>query len=104
MTNIKTLFFPDSSLHAALADVREQNFHSHVSHGILKEHQVERGVDLVVAVQHLQQGLAEAAPRFGGHVLGLPEPTGEVAVQVHLSGPLQSLLRILRGGQEERRA
>lgn len=68
-----------------------------MSHGVLEEHQVERGVDLVVAVQNLQQGFIQAAPRFGRHVLGLAEAAGEVAVQVHLSGPLQSLLCVLGG-------
>lgn len=75
-----------------------------MSHCVLKEHQVECGVDLVVAVQSLQQGFIEAAPGFDRHILGLPGPAGKVAVQVHLSGPLQSLLCVLRecvGGKAE---
>lgn len=68
-----------------------------MSHCILKEHQVERGVDLIVAVQNLQQGFIQAAPRFDRHVLGLPEPAGKVAVQAHLYGPLHSLICVLRG-------
>lgn len=74
-------------------------FHSHVSHGILKQHQVERGIDLIVAVQYLQQAFTEAAPGFHCHVPGLPKAVGKVAVQVHLPGLFQTLLRALREGR-----
>lgn len=69
-----------------------------MSHGVLKQHQVQGSVDLIVAVQHLQQGFVEAAPGLSRRVPGLPQAAGEVAVQVHVPGLLQSLLHVLREG------
>ena len=71
----------------------------HVSHGVLEQHQVERGVDLVVALHHLRQGGVQAGPGLHGQVAGLPLAPGEVAVQVEVPGLLQGLLSVLhRGG------
>lgn len=46
----------------------------HVVHGILKEHKVHHGIDLIVGLQGLLQDPTEGLP--GGHrqVLGLPNP------------------------------
>ncbi|KAG7256580.1 hypothetical protein CRUP_030227 [Coryphaenoides rupestris] len=47
------------------------------------DHQVEGGVDLVVPVQHLQQGAVQRTPGLHRQVAGLAVPAGKVAVQVH---------------------
>lgn len=67
----------------------------HVTHGVLKEDQVQGGVDFVVTVQGLQQSFVQAPPGLHGHVFGLSDARSEVAEHIHRPGFLQSLLHVL---------
>ena len=49
-------------------------------HGVLKEHQVHGGVELVVAVQGVGEDLVEAGPLQDRHVFGLTDALGKVAI------------------------
>ena len=54
--------------------------HVHMVHGILKEHQVHDGIDLIIGLQGFLQDLIEGLPGGYTEVAGLPNPLGKVAV------------------------
>lgn len=53
-------------------------------HGLLKQHQVHDGVQLVVVLQSVAQGLVQLLPVRHAEVARLPHPVGKVAVDERL--------------------
>lgn len=74
---------------------------SHVSHGVLKQHQVHGGVDLVVSVHRFQQSFVESNQGLDSAVPGLLQPASKMAVQVQLLGLLQNFVAVLGRTQTE---